>query len=59
MIIFAEVMFNESISGELPEHIEFVHKAAKVFETWGYPRTHFQDFSQFMAEQGLVNNHSR
>ena len=37
MIIFAEVMFNESISGELPEHIEFVHKAAKVFETWGYP----------------------
>lgn len=37
MIIFAEVMFNESISGELPEHIEFVHKAAKVFENWGYP----------------------
>ena len=37
MIIFAEVLFNESISGELPEHIEFVHKAAKVFETWGYP----------------------
>lgn len=31
MIIFAEVMFNESISGELPEHIEFVHKAAKGF----------------------------
>lgn len=37
MIIFAEVMFDENISGELPEHIEFVHKAAKVFETWGYP----------------------
>lgn len=37
MIIFAEVMFDENISGELPEHIEFVHKAAKVFESWGYP----------------------
>lgn len=37
MIIFAEVMFDENISGELPEHIEFVHRAAKMFESWGYP----------------------
>jgi 3'-phosphoadenosine 5'-phosphosulfate sulfotransferase (PAPS reductase)/FAD synthetase len=37
MIIFVEVMFDENISGELPEHIEFVHRAAKVFESWGYP----------------------
>lgn len=37
MIIFAEVMFDENISGELPEHIDFVHRAAKVFEGWGYP----------------------
>ena len=37
MIIFAEVMFDKEISGELPEHIEFVHRAAKVFENWGYP----------------------
>ena len=37
MIIFAEVMFDENISGELPEHIDFVHRAAKVFESWGYP----------------------
>lgn len=37
MIIFAEVMFDENISGELPEHIEFIHKAKNVFENWGYP----------------------
>lgn len=36
LIIFAEVMFDENISGELPEHIDFVHKAIKVFEDWGY-----------------------
>lgn len=37
MIIFAEVMFDKYISGELPEHIEFVHRAKAVFEDWGYP----------------------
>lgn len=37
MIIFAEVMFDENISGELPEHIEFIHRAKNVFESWGYP----------------------
>lgn len=36
LIIFVEVMFDENISGELPEHIDFVHKAIKVFEDWGY-----------------------
>lgn len=36
LIIFAEVMFNESISGELPEHINFIHKTKKTFEEWGY-----------------------
>ena len=29
-------MFDENISGELPEHIEFIHKTKKVFEEWGY-----------------------
>ena len=37
MIIFAEVMFDEQISGELPEHIAFIHRAKTVFESWGYP----------------------
>lgn len=37
LIIFVEVMFDKDISGELPEHIEFVHKCIKTFEEWGYP----------------------
>ncbi len=38
-IIFSEVMFDKKrgISGELPEHIDFVkHKAIPVFESWGH-----------------------
>lgn len=37
LIIFSEVMFDKEISGELPEHIDFIkHKAIPVFESWGY-----------------------
>ena len=36
LIIFSEVMFDENISGELPEHIEFIHKCVPLFESWGY-----------------------
>lgn len=37
VIIFSEVMFDENISGELPEHIDFIkNKAIPVFENWGY-----------------------
>lgn len=38
-IIFSEVMFDRKreISGELPEHIDFVQNKAKpLFESWGY-----------------------
>lgn len=37
LIIFSEVMFDKDISGELPEHIEFIHRCKKTFEEWGYP----------------------
>lgn len=37
LIIFSEVMFDENISGELPEHIDFINnKAFPVFNEWGY-----------------------
>lgn len=37
LIIFSEVMFDENISGELPEHIDFIkNKAIPKFEKWGY-----------------------
>ena len=36
-IIFSEVMFDANISGELPEHIDFIKsKAIPLFEQWGY-----------------------
>lgn len=36
-IIFAEVMFDQEISGELPEHSDFVkNKCIPLFESWGY-----------------------
>lgn len=37
LIIFSEVMFDEDISGELPEHIEFIReRCIPLFESWGY-----------------------
>lgn len=37
MVVFVEVMFDENISGELPEHIDFIkNKAFPLFESWGY-----------------------
>ncbi len=37
LIIFSEVMFDKGISGELPEHIDFIqNKAIPIFESWGY-----------------------
>lgn len=36
-IVFAEVMFSRNISGELPEHIDFIKNVAfPKFEEWGY-----------------------
>lgn len=37
LIIFSEVMFDENISGEFPEHIDFIkNKAIPKFKEWGY-----------------------
>ena len=36
-VIFSEVMFDENISGELPEHIDFIKNTLKPkCEEWGY-----------------------
>lgn len=47
-IIFSEVMFDENISGEFPEHIEFVHECKKRFEMWGYKVTILRSNKTFM-----------
>lgn len=37
IILFSEVMFDKNISGELPEHIDFVkNKCIPLFGEWGY-----------------------
>lgn len=39
-IVYCEVMFDENISAELPEHRDFIYnKAIPVFESWGYKVT--------------------
>lgn len=36
-IVYCEVMFDKEISGELPEHRDFIYnKAIPIFESWGY-----------------------
>lgn len=36
-IVYCEVMFDKEISGELPEHRNFIYnKAIPTFESWGY-----------------------
>lgn len=37
LILFSEVMFDKEISGELPEHIDFIkNRAIPQFEEWGF-----------------------
>lgn len=39
-IVYCEVMFDENISAELPEHRDFIYnKAIPLFESWGYKVT--------------------
>lgn len=39
-IVYCEVMFDENVSAELPEHRDFVYnKAIPLFESWGYKVT--------------------
>lgn len=39
-IVYCEVMFDKDISGELPEHRDFIYnKAIPTFESWGYKVT--------------------
>lgn len=37
LILFAEVMFDENVSGEFPEHIDFIkNRCIPFFKNWGY-----------------------
>ena len=48
-VIFSEVMFDENISGELPEHIDFINNVLKPqCEKWGYKFTIVRANKTFM-----------
>lgn len=61
LIFFSEVMFDEEISGELPEHINFIkEKCIPLFAEWGYKteilhaeRTYMERFNHII--QGSKN----
>lgn len=48
-VIFSEVMFDENISGELPEHIDFIKNTLKPkCEEWGYKFTTVRGQQSYM-----------
>lgn len=49
-VIFAEVMFSQNISGELPEHIDFIKNVAfPMFREWGYKTTVVRADTNFIS----------
>lgn len=56
-VVYCEVMFNEEISGEIPEHRDFIYKIAKpMIESWGIKvtvlrseKTYMQCFNQIIS----------
>lgn len=58
LIIFSEVMFTKEVSGELPEHIDFIkNKCIPLFEKWGYevkilhsPKTYMDMFNHIATK---------
>lgn len=48
-IVYCEVMFDKDISGELPEHRDFIYnKAIPTFESWGYKVTILKSEKNYM-----------
>ena len=48
-IVYCEVMFDENISGELPEHRDFIYNVAiPKFEEWGYKVTVLRSSESYM-----------
>ena len=48
-IVYCEVMFDENISGELPEHRDFIYNVAiPKFEEWGYKVTVLRSKETYM-----------
>lgn len=56
-IVYCEVMFDENISGELPEHRDFIYNVAiPKFEEWGYKVTILRAKLTYMDCFNKINN---
>lgn len=66
-IIFSEVMFDETTSGELPEHIDFIKNVcAPLFESWGYKftilhaeKTFYDEFFHTLTRSKVENRNGK
>lgn len=54
-IVYCEVMFDENISGELPEHRDFIYNVAiPKFEEWGYKVTVLRSDTNYVERFNTV-----
>ena len=66
-IVYCEVMFDENISGELPEHRDFIYNVAiPKFEEWGYrvtvlrsKKTYMDLFNHVRTKAKNTNNNGK
>lgn len=59
-VIFSEVMFDENISGELPEHIDFINNVLKPkCEEWGYKFKIVRSEKNYMWEFNRILTRSK
>lgn len=60
LIIFSEVMFDEEISGELPEHISFIKETCiPLFKEWGYETKILRSEKTYMSYFNHIVTKSR
>lgn len=59
-IVFSEVMYSKTMSGELPEHIDFIKNVAfPLFNSWGYATTILHSAATFTSVFNHVITHPR
>lgn len=52
-VIYCEVMFDDEISGEVPEHRQFIYEVAKpLFESWGIKVTILRSEKTYISNVG-------
>ena len=66
-VVYCEVMFDDEISGEVPEHRQFIYETAKpIFESWGIKvtilrsqKTYVSNFKHVIAKGDQAGKYGR